>query len=218
VRFCRQLEYCVWGILAPFPNNGLWVSTNGGQTALAASTSVPIGGSAFGPGYNPVTRDLWLGTELSGIFRSTDNGFTWMQESPAASSGLRDGNIYGMTFDRNGNVFFGSQGGIWKSSKTSTGYFWTNVLKNTNTSAGKGLGADANGYLYYGHNHDTLDRTAVYRSTDDGNTWSAYDSGIPAFLEGHEFTVNPADRKLYAIIEDGATNNGWLYCTVNPVQ
>jgi len=93
------------------------------------------------------------GTELSGIFRSTDNGFTWMQESPAASSGLRDGNIYGMTFDRNGNVFFGSQGGIWKSSKTSTGYSWTNVLKNTNTSVGKGLGADANGYLYYGHNH-----------------------------------------------------------------
>ena len=206
------------GYWAPFPGSGLWVSTDGGQTAIGASTSVPIGGSAFGLGYNPVTRDLWLGTELSGIFRSTDNGFTWRQESPAATSALRNGNIYGMTFDRNGNVLFGSQGGVWKSSKTSTGYSWTNVLKNTNTSAGKGLGVDGNGYLYYGHNHDTLHATVIRRSTDDGNTWTAYDSGIPPFLEGHEFIVNPADRKLYAIIEDGATNNGWLYSTVNPVQ
>ena len=123
-----------------------------------------------------------------------------------------------MTFDRNGNVLFGSQGGIWKSSRTGTGYTWTNVLQNHNTAAGKGLGRDANGNLYYGHNHDPKDPTVVYRSTDDGNTWSAYDSGIPPSLEGHRFVVNPTDSKLYVVIEDGRTNNGWLYCTTNPVQ
>ena len=211
------------GYWAPSPGSGAWVSTNGGQTTINASTASTNGGSVYGLGVNPVAQDLWLGTEQNGIFRSADNGLTWTVQSPPATSfdpvnGIRDGNIYGMTFDRNGNVLFGSQGGVWKSSKTGAGYSWTNVLPNRNTAAGKGLGRDANGNLYYGHNHDTSDPTVVYRSTDNGSTWSAYDSGIPPFLEGHEFIVNPADRKLYAVIEDGTTNDGWLYRTVGPVQ
>jgi len=211
------------GYWAPSPNSGAWISTDGGQTTVNASTASANGGSVYGLGLNPVSQDMWLGTEQNGIFRSTDSGLTWTVESPPATSfdpvhGIRDGNIYGMTFDRNGNVLFGSQGGIWKSTKTGAGYTWTNVLKNPNSSDGKGLGRDANGNLYYGHNHDTTDPTVVYRSTDDGNTWSAYDSGIPPFLEGHRFVVNPADSKLYAVIEDGVTNNSWLYRTVNPVQ
>jgi ligand-binding sensor domain-containing protein len=176
----------------------------------------------YGLGFNPVTQDLWLDTEQHGIFRSTGNGFTWTRQSPPATSfdsahRIRDGNIYGMTFDGNGNVLFGSQG-IWKSSKTGSGYTWTNVMTNHNTADGKGLGRDANGNLYYGHNHDPNDPTVVYRSTDDGNTWSAFDSGLPPSLEAHRFVVNTTDRKVYAIIEDGSSNNGWLYCTTNPVQ
>ena len=85
-----------------------------------------------------------------------------------------------MTFDRNGNVLFGSQGGIWKSCKTDSGYTSTNVLTNPNTADGKGLGRNANGNLYYGHNHDPNDPTVIYRSTDDGNTWGAFDSGFLA--------------------------------------
>lgn len=131
---------------------------------------------------------------------------------------MRDGNIYGMTFDRNGDVLFGSQGGIWKSSKTGAGYAWTNVLNNRNTSAGKGLARDANGNLYYGHDQDKLDPTVVYRSTDDGNTWQAYDAGIPPSLQGHQFVVNPSDRKLYAVITDETSGSGWLYRTVNAVR
>ena len=211
------------GYWAPSPSTGIWISTDGGQTASGASTASTNGGTAYGLGINPVTADLWLGTEQNGIFRSTDNGLTWTQESPAATSfdpnhGIRDGNIYGMTFDRNGDVLFGSQGGIWKSSKNGAAYSWTNVLTNQNTAAGKGFGTDANGNLYYGHNYDPTDPTVVYRSSDDGNTWSAFDSGIPASLEGHRFVVNPTNRKLYAVIEDGNTNNGWLYSTVSPVQ
>jgi len=211
------------GYWAPAPASGGWISTNGGQTTISAATASTNGGTVDGLGLNPVTTDLWLGSEQNGIFRSTDNGLTWTQASPPATSfdpvhGVRDGNIYSMTFDRNGDVLFGSQGGIWKSSKTSSGYTWKNVLSNGNTADGKGLGRDANGGLYYGHNYDPKDPTVVYRSLDDGNTWSPFDSGIPASLEGHRFVVNPSDSRLYAVIEDGTTNNGWLYSTVNPVQ
>jgi photosystem II stability/assembly factor-like uncharacterized protein len=221
--FAANTNIVCGGWWAPFPATGAWVSTDGGQTTIGVSTSPPLLGNAFGLGYNPVTKDLWLGTEQQGIFRSTDNGFTWTQESLPDQQidpvhGIRDGNIFAITFDRSGNVLFGSQGGIWKSSKTSAGYTWTNVLTNRNTSAGKALARDANGNLYYSHDQDSLDPTVVYRSTDDGNTWIAYDSGIPASLQGRAFAVDPADRKLYAIINDEAANNAWVYRTVNPVQ
>ena len=211
------------GFWAPSPSSGAWVSTNVGQTTISVSSAAVIGSSVYSLGVNPVVGDLWMGTEQLGIFRSTNNGLTWMEESPRdvqidPANGIRDGNIYGMTFDRNGNVLFGSQGGIWKSSKTGSGYTWTNVLKNANTSAGKGMGRDANGNLYYGHNSDPTNPTVVYCSTDDGNTWSACDSGIPPFLQGHEVVVNHADGKLYAVTEDEAAKTGTLYRTVNPVQ
>ncbi len=210
------------GYWAPSPNTGAWVSSNGGQTTTSGSVPPPVNG-VFGLGYNPATQDLWLGTEQNGMYRSTDNGLNWTQASPAdqqvdPANGINDGNIFAITFDRSGNVLFGSQGGIWKSSKSGSGYSWSNVLKNQNTSAGKGLGRDANGRLFYGHNHDTQDPTVVHCSSDDGNSWTACDSGIPASLEGHEFVVNPSDRKMYAVIEDGTTNNGSLYRTTNPVQ
>src|SRR5207237_10065638 len=52
---------------------------------------------------DPVGGDAWLGTEQMGIYRSTDNGFTWTQASPPdtnvdPTNGIRDGNIYGITF------------------------------------------------------------------------------------------------------------------------
>ena len=211
------------GYWAPSPSTGGWVSTNGGQTTVAAATNSTNSGTVYGLGVNPVSGDVWMGTEQNGIFRSTDGGMTWTQQSPSSTNfdpahGIRNGNIYGMTFDRNGNVLFGSQGGVWKSSKSGSGYSWTNVLTNHNSSDGKALGRDANGILYYGHNRDNADPTVVHCSADDGAHWSACDSGIPPGLEGHRFIVNPTDRKLYAVIEDGGTNNGWVYVTVNPVQ
>jgi photosystem II stability/assembly factor-like uncharacterized protein len=200
--FAANANTICGGYWATAPSSGAWVSTDDGQTTNSTATSPGNGGSAFGLGFNPVSQDLWLGTEQEGMFRSGDNGFTWTRASPPdqqidAVHGIRDGNIFAITFDRNGNVLFGSQGGIWKSSKTSTGYAWTNVLKNQNTSNGMGLARDANGNLYYGHHQDPNDPVVVYRSTDDGQTWSAFDAGMPPSLQGRHFAVDPVDHRLY---------------------
>jgi photosystem II stability/assembly factor-like uncharacterized protein len=221
--FAANANIVCGGYWAPAPSSGAWVSSNDGQTTSSASTSPGNGGSVFGLGFNPVTQDLWLGTEQEGIFRSGDNGFTWTRASPPdqqidPAHGIRDANVFAITFDRNGNVLFGSQGGIWKSSKTGAGYAWTNVLKNQNTSSGTGLARDANGNLYYGHHQDSTDPVVVYRSTDDGQTWSAFDAGMPPSLQGRQFAVDPVDRKLYAVIVDEKSSSGWLYRTANPVQ
>jgi len=209
------------GFWAANPNSGVWVSTDGGQTTTSASSYAAAGGSAYGLAADPVTGDLWMGTEQLGVFHSSDNGLTWAQASPPdtnvdPANGIRDGNVYGLTFDRSGNVLFGSQGGIWKSSKSSNGYSWTNVLKNSNTSAGMGMGRDSRGDLFYGHNPDPNDTATVQCSTDDGSTWVACDSGLPPGLQGRTFTVNPADGKLYAVITSEGT--GSVYRTVAAVQ
>lgn len=211
------------GYWAPFPTSGAWFSTNAGQTATPATT-VPTNGTAvFALALNPVSSDLWMGTEQYGIFRSTDNGATWTAASPPDTqidpvNGIRDGNAYAITFDRKGNVLFGSQGGIWKSAKTNSGFSWSNVKGNPTTADGSALARDANGTLYYGHNQTASDPTSLYCSTDDGNTWSACDSGMPQSRTIQRLAVNPADGKLYAIVWDEARSTGALYRTVNPVQ
>jgi hypothetical protein len=221
--FAANTNIVCGGYWAPSPGSGAWVSSNGGLSTVTATTASTNSDGVFSLGSNPVTQDLWLGTEQNGVFRSTDNGLTWTQESPSdqqvdPAHGIPDGNIYGITFDRNGNVLFASQGGVWRSSTTNSGYTWTNVLNNPNISAGKGLTRDANGNLYYGHDQDPSDPIDVYLSTDNGNTWTAFDSGIPPGLQGRQFAVNPSDRKLYAIITDENSSSAWLYRTVNPVQ
>ena len=211
------------GFWAPFPSSGAWYSANAGQTVLTSSTGSTNGDTVYSLALNPLSNDLWMGTEQNGIFRSGDNGATWTLESPADTNfdpahGIRDGNIYAISFDRQGNVLFGSQGGIWKSAKTGSGYTWKNVKNNSNTADGDALGRDGNGNLYYGHRTDNTDPTPVYCSGDDGATWVACDSGLPQLWVARWFAVNPADRKMYVVVHDEATNVNRLYRTASPVQ
>jgi hypothetical protein len=210
------------GFWAPNPSSGVWVSTNGGQSTTSVSNASNMGSSVYSLAVSPVSGDLWLGTEQMGIFRSTDNGFTWSQASPPdtnvdPANGIRDGNIYGITFDSSGKVLFSSQGGIWKSSTTSGGN-WTNVLANPNTSEGKGLGRDSAGDLFYGHNPDPNDTTSVRCSTNSGSTWVACDSGIPSGLTAQDFVISPADGHLFAVMRNEGGNAGSLYKTVSAIQ
>jgi hypothetical protein len=126
--------------------------------------------------------------------------------------------VYAITFDRKGNVLFGSQGGIWKSSSTGSGFHWTNVKGNPSTADGIAMARDANGMLYFGHRYASGDPTSVYCSADDGSTWQACDSGLPKSQEVYRMAVNPADGKMYATVWDVAGDGAKIYRTVKPVQ
>lgn len=211
------------GYWAASPAPGGWYSSNSGQSLASVRPVSSNGMTVFALALNPVNNDLWMGTEQYGIFRSTDNGATWSPASPPdkqinPSGGIRDGNVFAITFDRNGNVLFGSQGGIWKSSSSGSGFGWTNVKGNPTTADGYALGRDANGLLYYGHRQAASDPTSLYCSTDSGNTWQACDSGMPKSAEVYRLVVNPADGKMYATVRDLATDTQHIYRTVNPVQ
>ena len=210
------------GYWAASPSPGGWYSPNGGQSITSIRTGSNNGMTVFALALNPVNNDLWMGTEQYGIFRSTDNGATWSAASPPdiqidPSNGIRDGNVFAITFDRNGNVLFGSQGGIWKSSSNGSGFKWANVKANSTTADGYALGRDANGVLYYGHRQAASDPTSLYCSTDDGNTWVACDSGMPQSSAVYRLVVNPSDHKMYATVRN-ASDLQFIYRTVKAVQ
>lgn len=221
--FAANSNVVCGGYWAASPASGGWYSTNGTQTTVASTTTSSNGTAVFSLAVNPVNHDLWMGTEQYGVFRSTDGGATWSPASPPDTQidsvhGIRDGNAYAITFDSSGNVLFGSQGGIWKSSNNGNSLAWTNVKGNSGTADGKGLARDSNGVLYYGHHQDPSDPVSLYCSTDSGSSWSPCDSGLPQSEEVHRLVVNPTDGRMYLTIWDEANHVGALYRTVNPVQ
>jgi len=203
------------GFWGPTPQSATWVSTDGGVTTTESTVSPTDTAATMGLAYNPVTSEIWRGTEDNGISRSVDNGFTFILASPLAcfisSPPCIGGNDRSFAFDQAGNVLVADQAGLWKSLLSGGVYTWTRILQNNNTSGGMALGQDPGGNLYYSHHNDPNDLIPIFRSVDNGNTWSAFNSGVPDGLEAHEFIFNPADGDMYAVMEDGKTNAGTIY-------
>ncbi len=191
------------GFWASTPNSGAWVSTNSGQSTTNVSNSANMGGSVYSLAINPVGGDLWLGAEQMGIYRSTDNGLTWTQASPADTNCspwqtvFGDGNI-----SRNhlrptemsclaGKAEYGSRQNIRRILLVRT--FRRTTTTQPLAKAWDGTPAAT---FFYSHNPDPSDTTSAACSTDDGATWKACDSGIPAGLTGQDFIVSSADGKL----------------------
>lgn len=210
---------------------GAFYSTDGGATTNNINYTLLPNASGNGCAgawsffYNPVTADFWMGTEVFGVLRSTD-AINWTEVSPPnCESGYaspclhNDGNIFGLSYDTSGNVIMAGQQ-MYKSSGSGGSYTWT--LISTRPSGGgdiRTLYRDPNGNLYFGFGRNgSADTTAVYRSTDQGVTWSAWTSGIPPSsqglnLETWRIVTNTTDHKLYANVQDGATNAGYIYAT-----
>jgi hypothetical protein len=115
-------------------------------------------------------------------------------------------------FDNSGNVLYSTQGGVWRGVGSGCTRTFTNTFF-VGSAAGKGLYTDSLGSVYWGHNHNTSAPNVVYRSLDGGQTFSAWDTGLPQGLEMHDCIENANDGQIYCTIEDGQTNNGWVYRT-----
>lgn len=208
------------GFFAAGGTCGTFFSANAGVTNTA--TTCPANGAAPAPGgahsymWNPITNDLWMGTEQNGPYRSTNNGTSFAPCGPPDQNfagGIRDGNLDSLTYDTAGNILFSAQGGVWKQSTTTCPYAFLNVLPNVTASNGRALGRDNNGNIYWGHSKDAGNPTPVFRSTDGGNTWAPFATGLPTLLEAWRFIFNTNDFKMYVNLQDGSTNTGTIWKT-----
>jgi hypothetical protein len=159
---------------------GFWVSHDAGQTwarpagwiQIASETTNDVTTLAVDPSdFAHVlvgSHSPWNGQSGAGIFESKDGGETWTKRGPAG--GFPTGSV-GIGFvDRDTWIVNGDTTGTWRT--TDGGENWSLVSDLSGTHGGSELYRASNGTLYLGGYQ------YPYRSTDDGATWTAVNTGL----------------------------------------
>ena len=209
-------------------SGGVWKTVNAGTTwtpVFDNEGSVSIGAIALDP-KSPST--IWVGTGEhnsqrsvgygDGVYRSDDGGRSWRNMGLKTSEHIgkiaidpRDSNI----------VFVAAQGPLWSGGgerglykTTDGGRTWKAVIPGTeNTGATDVVIDPSNPDIMYAatwqrrrHFYTLINggpETAMYKSTDGGNTWARIRSGLPAGDMGRiGLAISPANTSVvYATVE-----------------
>ncbi|HEY5534276.1 MAG TPA: T9SS type A sorting domain-containing protein [Ignavibacteria bacterium] len=110
---------------------------------------------------------IFVGTDSTGIFRSTDNGVSFVQ----VNNGLTFRNIRSIAINSSGDLFAAAYtGGVFKS--TDNGGNWTQVNTGLSNLYANSIAVNpVNGYLFVGTGN-AVGSGAVYRSTNNGGIWT----------------------------------------------
>jgi photosystem II stability/assembly factor-like uncharacterized protein len=110
---------------------------------------------------------IFVGTDSTGIFRSTDNGVSFVQ----VNNGLTFRNIRSIAINSSGDLFAAAYtGGVFKS--TDNGGNWTQVITGLSNLYANSIAVNpVNGYLFVGTGN-TYWSGAMYRSTNNGGIWT----------------------------------------------
>lgn len=130
------------------------------------------------------------------LFHSLDGGKTWTnitgsnlpkQRNPSyLSIDPNDTNTLYLTFEE-----FGA-GRAWKGTKEGDNWSWTAIDQGLPDTFTRAITADPSnaGHLYVATDH------GIYKSTDAGNSWEKFSSGLPAAIEGVQLILHNTQRKL----------------------
>ena len=216
-------------------SGGVWKTVNNGTTwtpIFDSEGSYSIGAIAMDP---KNTATIWVGTGENnsqrsvgygdGVYRSDDGGRTWRNVGLKTSEHI--GKI--VIDPRNSDVIFvAAQGPLWSGGgerglykTTDGGKTWKAVIPGTeNTGATDVVMDPSNPDTMYAatwqrrRHFFTLvnggPESAVYKSTDGGNTWNRLRGALPAGDVGRiGLSVSPASTNVvYATVEAAGTASG----------
>jgi len=184
---------------------GIFAATNAAAQNFWQQTDGPYGGIIQAFAINPTTQDIFAGTFLGGVFRSTNKGDSWT----AVNTGLTSTSVSALAINSSGNIFAGTNGGVFRS--TNNGDSWTAVntgLTNTNVLD---LAINSNGHIFAGTG------VGVFRSTNNGDSWTAVNTGLTSTFV-FALAIN-ASGHIFAGTNGGgvfrSTNNGDSWTAVN---
>lgn len=216
-------------------SGGVWKTVNAGTTftpVFDGEGSFSIGAIAMDP-KNPAT--VWVGTGErnsqrsvgygDGVYRSDDGGRSWR------NMGLKTSEHIGrIAIDpRNSDVVFvAAQGPLWAGGgerglykTTDGGRTWKAVIPGTeNTGATDVVIDPSNPDIMYAatwqrrrHFYTLINggpESAIYKSTDGGNTWNRLRGGLPPGDLGRiGLSISPADTNVvYATVEASGQLSG----------
>jgi photosystem II stability/assembly factor-like uncharacterized protein len=232
-------NYSEWYISAAC--GGVWKTENAGTTfkpIFDGQTSFSIGCISIDPN-NPHT--VWVGTGENnnqrsvaygdGIYKSEDNGKSWK------NMGLKNSEHIGMIaiHPKSSNTIFvaaygplwsaGGERGIYKS--TDGGATWKNCLfVSENTGFNEVHFDPKNPEILYATAHQRRrhewtyisggPESALYKSTDGGNTWQKLENGLPKGDVGRiALAISPVNSDyVYAMVEANEDQGG-VYLSTN---
>lgn len=220
---------------AAVASGGVWKTVNAGTTWTSVfdnEGAFSIGAIALDP-KNPAT--VWVGTGErnsqrsvgygDGVYRSDDGGRSWRNVGLKTSEHIgriaidpRDSNV----------VFVAAQGPLWSAGgerglyKTSDGgKTWKQVIKiSEHTGVTEVVIDPSNPDTMYAaswqrrrHFHTLINggpESAIYKSTDAGETWTRVRSGLPPGDLGRiGLSISPADTNVvYATVEASGALSG----------
>ncbi|NOX19618.1 MAG: tandem-95 repeat protein [Chlorobi bacterium] len=184
--------------LAATNDGGIFKTTDAGiswsQSGLSESTVYRL--------FADSSNIIYAGTEVLGIFTSSDNGATWT----LASNGLSAEVIYSFVSDTTGSVIAGSKGaGIFRT--TNHGQTWSPQNLGLNNLTVLSLAVDTLGTVLAG-----TEGGGIYYSNNDGLSWTQFNNvltvqSVAALTVGSDGTIFAGTKEhgIYRSVDNGAT-------------
>ena len=218
---------------------GIWKTTDGGenwQDIGYGLESLAFGAIAIDPN-NPETIYAgsgevcfflgYVGFDGKGIFKSTDGGNSWMQITNGIGTVTSFADLAVSPFNSNvvlgalasGNYYSGnlSNEGIWKSA--DAGASWIKKLDVQDAYDIAFHPTDAN--IIFAAVGGGNNASGFYISTDQGETWTQRNTGLPATGAMHRLQIDVTQTNpdiLYAVIFNANNMSTSAYKSVNGGQ
>jgi hypothetical protein len=196
----------VWLDASKSVNAGVSFAPAGTSGRTTNGTLVPQASAVAVSANYPATARVWLGTPFAGIYRSSDDGATWI----ADNDGITASNIRTLAVHPNDNTrlfagFGDSLGdpspafyrsttiGTWTASNTGLNAYQLRTVLIDPTTAGT-VGTTV--VYAVGSGYDTAPpsgnfrNSGIYKSLDGGLSWSTLSGGIPVFGSSGHFAGN----------------------------
>jgi photosystem II stability/assembly factor-like uncharacterized protein len=146
---------------------------------------------------------IYAGTYMNGLYRSTDNGSTWIQVLGPSSVY----EVFSITFDLSGNLLVGTyKAGLYRS--TNNGDSWTLLSSSTGPNNLPvddilAVAVPPSGTIF------ASDYGEIYKSTDNGSTWSNSKNSTGG-SNGGFWTIAYGSSRVYI-----SGSNDWFYHSTN---
>lgn len=151
----------------------------------------PGGGGAFNTVKVGPTGIVFVGSDLSGVYMSHDDGSTW--EVIGSSRGMDVTHISGLGFDpvNEDIMYIGTEDGIFRSQDQglnfqkvlNTGYITDISFSESNTNIG---------YTASQPDYETLD-CEILKTTNQGLSWTTVSVNLPTNIHVLKIVVHPTD-------------------------